>query len=224
MVGLVWACIGMMMTCSTAKADIRVNLVNRLDEILNDQDNTMMSEANKIVFLDAVGVEYGRRGFYIKRDTITTTSQTETYALNTDFAGTVEGAYLKRGNMRVTLPVIDRDSAFRLSATLNVGEIAYVYVGKDGRLGVEALPLRVDTIILSYSAYPAALSGDSTEWDLLDWCEQAAVFEAAADIIHKEKTVWAEAKATAFLNTAKEKLAEMRDPPSDSRKVGITDR
>jgi hypothetical protein len=210
-------------TCSPADAAIRVNLVTRLNELLDDANNRKMSAANKILFMDDIGKEYGRRGLYVKRDTVLLVAETERYTLNSDFAGVLQGAYLKSGQDRTILPIIDRDSAFRIP-DVKAGVVSYLFVEEDGSLGVHAIPLYADTIVLLYYATPAALSGDSTEWGLPDYYEGAALFEAAASCLLKIGTAEAQAKATSFLGIAAAKLDELRNAPSQTRKIGDTPR
>lgn len=205
------------------RADIRVNLLTRLNQIMDDVDNRKMSQTNKLLFLDAVGREYGRRGFYIKRDTVLTTDQVELYDLNSDFAGIIHGAYLKTGDRRVVLPVIDRDSAFKMP-DVKPGVISYAFIESDGKLGLQAIPVRVDTVVLLYFAYPAALSGDSTEWSLPNHYEDAALFQTAADCLRKIGTAEAQRKADIDAQVAESKLSTLANPDTQSRQVGTTDR
>jgi hypothetical protein len=209
--------------CKPAKADIRVNLVTRLNELMDDANNRKMTQANKILFLNGMGREYGRRGLYIKRDTVITAANTESYALNSDFAGALQGSYLKVGQRRTILPVIDRDSAFRIP-DVTPGVVSYLFIEEDGRLGMQATPLRADTIILTYYAMPAALSGDSTEWALPDYYEEPALYEAAASCLLKVATAEAQTKAQLLIQIAAAKLEELRNAPSQSRVIKDTPR
>lgn len=168
-----------LLTCEPAPAAIRVDLLTRLDTKIQDGNNQMLDSTEKISILDEVGREMGRLGFYIKRDTILTVNGQEIYGFNTDYAGGLRGAYLKKNNTRIVLPVIDRETAFKLPKG-DAGDISYVYIDADDSLGVEAIPIREDTIILLYFAYPAVLSGDSIEWDLPDGLEGAALDGAAS--------------------------------------------
>ena len=205
-----------------AYAGIRVNLIVRVNELMDDANNRKMSAVNKILFLDGIGREYGRRGLYVKRDTIVTVANTESYTIadsSLDFAGALQGAYLKRGQTRVVLPVIDRDSAFRVP-DVKPGIISYLFVEEDGKLGTLSVPLRADTLVLLYYALPAALSGDSVEWALPDYYEEPALYEVAASCLMKVATAEAQAKAQALLQIAATKLADLRNPPGQTRKIG----
>lgn len=213
-----WLVALLLIPCA-AQADIRTNLLTRLNQIMDDASNAKMTAANKYVVMNEVGREFGRRGLYVKRDTIVTSANTEAYNLNSDFAGSVAGAYLKNGQERRVLPVIPRDSAFSIPKT-TAGVVSYLFVETDGRLGVHAIPLYSDTIILLYSAYPSALSGDSTEWDLPDHYEHAALFEVAADCLRKLPTAEGRAAADACNAVAAKKLEELQIPAPQSRGTG----
>lgn len=166
----------------TAKADIKVNLLDRLNTKLSDESNLMLDSVSKYKMLDEVAREMARRGVYLKRDTILTADSTEYYAgLNSDYAGTIESAYIKNEFDRKFLPIIDRDSALNVP-DVKEGVLTYIWWEQDTTLGVHAIPRRVDTIILRYYAYPPSLSdgGDSLEWSLPDGLEGAALELTAA--------------------------------------------
>ena len=210
-----------MTTCSHAAT--RAGLLVRLNELMDDASNIKMTSANKILFLDGVGREYGRRGLYIKRDTIITAANTELYTLNTDFAGGITGAYLKIGQQRTVLPVIDRDSAFRIP-DVSPGEISYAFIESDGKLGLHAIPIEADTIILLYFAYPGALSEDTTEWTLPNHYEEAALYETASNCLFKIGTAQAQAQAATFKAVAESKLDALLNPTTQTRELGDTKR
>ena len=83
---------------------------------------------------------------------------------------------------RKFLPVIPRDSALVLPE-VDGGVITYIWWEQDTTMGLHAIPVREDTIIIRYYAYPVALntdSVDSLEWGLPDGLEGAALDLAAA--------------------------------------------
>lgn len=222
-VGVLFAVVLWFLFTQCAHAGIRSNLLTRLNEYMDDANNIKMSSANKIIFLDAAGRELGRMGLYIKRDTVITAANTELYSLNSDFAGVIQAAYRKHNKDRSVLPVIDRDSAYKIFET-SVSDLQYVFVEDNSRLGVMGLPIRADTIILTYYATPAALSGDSTEWDLPDYYEEAGVKLTAAFCLLKIGTASAQAQAAVLRQSALEEIEALKNPTTQTRQAGDTPR
>ena len=209
-----------------AYAGIRVDLIARVNELMDDANNRKMSAVNKILFLDGIGREYGRRGLYVKRDTIVTVANTESYTIadsSLDFAGALQGAYLKRGQTRVVLPVIDRDSAFRVP-DVKPGVISYLFVEEDGKLGTLSVPLRADTLILLYYAVPAALAEDTTtagaEWALPDFYEDAALRITASKCLLRMQTTWALERSALLYQTGWADIESLKMFTPQSRQVG----
>jgi len=207
--------------CKQADAAIRVNILTKVNQLVDDANNRKMSQANKILFLDDIGKEYGRRLLYVKRDTILTVANQELYSPNSDFAGVLQSAYKKAGATRSVLTVLGRDSVLKLPET---NQLLYLFVETDGKIGFQGIPKSADTVILLYGAYASALSGDSTEWDIPDHYERPAYYEVAASILDRVGTAEAQAKAADYRNVAAALLSELQNPQSQSRNVGVSPR
>lgn len=206
-----------------AKADIRVNLITRLNQIVDDPlGDRKMSQANKVAILNQVGREYGRRGLIVNRDTIITEDSTEMYPSNSDFAGSLQSAYWKEGFFRKGLRIVARDSAFTLPRDEDDPALKYIYVDQDGQIGFEPIPQRVDTVILLYYAHAATLTNDSVEWEIPDAYEDAALYDAAQRIHFKIGTAESQAKAQEAGRISDSLLGELMLPMPQARKTGVT--
>ena len=212
---LVLAVVG---NCRLAPAAIRVKLITRLNQIMDDPDTRKMSAANKYIILDQVGREYGRRGLIIHRDTISTAKDVETYAFNSDFAGGLQSAYIKAGQSRRELLIVGRDSAFS-APSVTAGNVQYAFVEGDNRLGLHGIPMKVETIILLYFAFAAPLVTDSTEWEVPDAYEDAALYDVASRALFKIGTAESQGKSASAANTADSLLAELRNPMPQTRSL-----
>lgn len=204
-------------------ADIRVNLLSRLNQYMDDAGNTKMSQANKVLFLNAIGKEFGRLGFYLKRDTVITVASTELYAANSDFAGMIHAAYAKVGDVRTVVRVVPRDSVF-LAPPSASRSTTFMFVEDNANYGIDPLPIGVDTFIVIYHAHPAALTGDSTEWSLADDAEDAALQIVASRCLMKLPTVWASERSLALEASGWRVVARMMNPESLTRQVGDSPR
>lgn len=209
------------LVCQEAKAGIRLDILAKMNELMDDANNRKMSQASKVLFLDDIGREYGRRLLYVKRDTILTVANQELYTPNSDFAGVLQSAYKKAGATRTVLTVLGRDSVLKLPET---SLLLYLFVETDGRIGFQGIPKAADTVILLYGAYPAALSGDSTEWDLPNHYERPAYMEAAAVCLDKIGTAEAQGKAEGLRAAAAVLLSELQNPAPQSRNIGVSPR
>jgi hypothetical protein len=205
-------------SCRLAPAAIRVNLITRLNQIMDDADTRKMSAANKYAILDQVGREYGRRGLIIHRDTVITSVDAESYTFNSDFAGGLQAAYTKHGPMRKGLVITDRDSAFR-AVQVDEGVLTYAFVDQDGRLGLHSIPKRADTVILLYFAFSTPLVSDSTEWEVPDAYEDAALYDVAARALFKIGTSESQGKSARAGFVADSLLSELRNPVPQTRSV-----
>ena len=221
-----WSVLLLLLFVAPVQAATRDSLIARLNEYLSDTTNRWMSSAHKLQMLDATGRELGRRGLYVKRDTIVTVANTESYTIADsalDFAGALQGAYLKRGQTRVVLPVIDRDSAFRVP-DVKPGVISYLFVEEDGKLGTLSVPLRADTLILLYYAVPAALAEDTTtagaEWALPDFYEDAALRITASKCLLRMQTTWALERSALLYQTGWADIESLKMFTPQSRQVG----
>jgi hypothetical protein len=183
----------LLLICTPALADERSDLIGDLNEYVDDADNEKMTAAQKIRFLDKAGKELGEARVYHKLDTVVTVSGQENYSLNSDAAKALRGVYVKLDRKREYIQVVEVKD-LPLLAEPEGQKIAYAFVSLEGQLGLRAIPTAAETLIVSYYAYPAALATDSTEWDIPDAFEDAGLRIAAAKILHKVETVWAERK------------------------------
>lgn len=204
--------------CRLAPAAIRVNLITRLNQIMDDVDGRKMSTANKTVIMDQVGREYGKRGLIIHRDTILTAPEVETYALNSDFAGGLQSAYIKKKFFRQALAIINRDSSFN-APQVNAGDVKFIFVEQDGRIGVHAIPTKQDTIIVLYFAFSTPMVSDSTEWEVPDAYEDAALYDVASRALFKIGTAESQGKAASAGYIADSLLSELRNPIPQTRRL-----
>ena len=204
---------------SECRADLRINLVTRLDEYCDDVSNRKMSAANKLVILEAVGRELGRLGFVLKRDSIITAKNTEMYSAKYNFAGALNAAYHKEGASRTVVRVVPRDSVFLAPNSPSRG-ITFIFVEDAANYGVDPLPIGEDTFIVIYHAYPDTLTGDSTEWDIPDEYEDAALRLAASRVLMKIPTMWATQKSELYRKGAWEELGILATPQGQTRQVG----
>ncbi len=204
--------------CRLAPAAIRSDLITRLNQIMDDPDTRKMSAANKYAILDQVGREYGRRGLIIHRDTILTVKEVETYAFNSDFAGGFQSAYIKTGQSRRELLIVGRDSAFSAPSVM-AGDVQYAFVEGDNRLGLHGIPMKAETIILLYFAFAAPLVTDSTEWEVPDAYEDAALYDVAARALFKIGTAEAQRKSAEAGLVADSLLSELRNPIPQTRSL-----
>ena len=177
---LFWMTLAVVVVLSArlVKADIRMNLMTRLDVKIHDSSNLMLDSTSKIAILDEVGQEFGRRLLFVKRDDITLIKDSADYAAPSDFAGAIRGAYIRDGYDLTFLTVVNFEDMNHVPDA--DGLVAYIYVAADGRVGLYEIPVAPSSLVMSYYAYPAALSGDSTEWDIPDGLEGAALDLAAA--------------------------------------------
>jgi hypothetical protein len=202
-----------------AEAAQRSVLITRLNEYMDDASNRKMTEANKILFMDAVGRELGRAGLYIRRDTILLADSTELYTVNSDFAGIIHSAYIKRNYERTIMRVVDRDSVFNLQVPEGVN-VYYVFVEEDTLIGVHNIPIRQDSLVLLYNAAVPALTNDTTEWRLADHWEDAALMLTAAKALRKVGTAEEQARAGAFFQFGIATLQFIGAPPGVIRQLG----
>jgi hypothetical protein len=213
-----------LLTCGPGpvKADIRVNLISRLNQLIDDPaGDRKATAAQKYAILNQIGREYGRRGLIVKRDTITTSPNVESYALNADCAGGVQSAYVKRGLTRKGLAIVDRDSAFN-AVQVASGVLTYAFMDQDGRIGFQSMPMKLDTVIVLYYAYAAAMATDSTEWDIPDHYEGAALLDAAQIVLFKIGTAEAQERSIRAGMMGDTLLNELRNPPTQTRQIGET--
>lgn len=205
----------------TAEAAIRDTLIIRLNELIDDAGNNKMSAANKVLFLNTVGREYGARGAYMKRDTIIMVANQELYSLNTDFAGTIRSAYKKLGQERTVLPVMSREEV-DFAPTVEYGVVEYIYFEMDSsaQMGVHNLPLNTDTIIIQYFAFPEEMNAGSDEWPLSDQYENAALYECASQILSTIPTAQAQSMSQNHGARAEMLFNRVRRPTIPTAEVG----
>ena len=204
------------------KADTRVDLLAILNAYIGDTGNNKMSEANKILMMDATGRELGRSYVYTKLDTVLTVANTESYALNTDFAGALRSVHIKKGSSRSYVSVGSPNNIPN-AADPNPGEVLYAYLGADARLVVEAIPLYAETLIVSYYALPVVLSASGTEWDLPDEYEDAAIRITAAKVLWALPTAWAIERANVFYQSGWADVERLKNAAPLTRQVGDAD-
>ncbi len=205
----------------TAEAANRDTLIIRLNELIDDAGNNKMTAANKILFLNTVGRQYGARGAYMKKDTITMVKDQEHYALNTDFAGTIHSAYKKDGQERTVLPVMSRlDVDF--APTVDYGDVAYVYFERDSvaQMGVHNIPVNADMIIIQYFAFPEEMNAGTDEWPLSDQYENAALYECASQILSTIPTAQAQGMSDRHAARAEMLFNRVRRPTIPTAEVG----
>jgi hypothetical protein len=185
---------------AVASAEIRVNLLTRLNQYMDDSTNWKMSQANKILFLDATARELGRSFLYSQDTTVVTAANTDAYTMPSDFAGAIKAAYIRSGTARAYLRVGDPEIV-REAESPSPGNVQYAYIGAENELMLEAIPLLAETLIVSYFAIPAALSGDSTEWDLPDEYEDAALRITASKCLVRIPIPWQQERSQFLYQT-----------------------
>lgn len=211
----------LLFSIGTAEAARRDTLIIRLNELIDDAGNNKMSAANKILFLNTVGRQYGARGAYMKRDTIIMVANQELYSLNTDFAGTIHSAYRKLGQDRTILPVMSRMEV-DFAPNVEYGVVEYVFYEMDSsaQMGVHNLPLNTDTVILQYFAYPEEMNADGDEWPLSDQYENAALYECASQILSTIPTAQAQGMSDRHAARAETLFNRVRRPTIPTAEVG----
>lgn len=202
-------------------AETGTNVLSKLNQYVDDQKDTKMSAANKVLMLNAAATELGRANIYPRIDTIVTAAGTEAYSLEADAVGTLRGVYLKDSSDRVFLRVIDFQELASVEPP-DGGAIRYAYINESGQLGVHFLPQLAETLIVSYYAYPAELTGptDSTEWAVPDVYEDAAIRIAASKVLMRVQTEWANRARQQFYETGWADVERWKVSGGERKEVG----